>query len=152
MPYQARGKFFEDFNPGDEIISQGRTITETDVVNFAAFSGDWTQLHTDVEYARSTQFGERISHGLLGLAVMSGLLAGLGLVEGTVIAFTGLDWKFKAPIKLGDTIHAAIRVKQKKEMKAAGGGFVILEARVLNQREEVTQQGDLNLLIKSRGE
>ncbi|MGE5138397.1 MAG: hypothetical protein ACM3JD_02945, partial [Rudaea sp.] len=88
----------------------------------------------------------------LGLAIMSGLLAGLGLVEGTVIAFAGLDWKFRAPIKIGDTIHAAIRVKQKKEMKAAGGGFVILEARVLNQREEVTQQGDLNLLIKSRGE
>jgi acyl dehydratase len=152
MPYQTRGKFFEDFSVGDETISQGRTITETDVVNFAAFSGDWTQLHTDAEYAKTTMFGERISHGLLGLAIMSGLLAGLGLVEGTVIAFAGLDWKFRAPIKIGDTIHAAIRVKQKKEMKAAGGGFVILEARVLNQREEVTQQGDLNLLIKSRGE
>lgn len=152
MPYQTRGKFFEDFSVGEETISQGRTITETDVVNFAAFSGDWTQLHTDVEYAKTTMFGERISHGLLGLAIMSGLLAGLGLVEGTVIAFAGLDWKFRAPIKIGDTIHAAIRVKQKKEMKAAGGGFVLLEARVLNQREEVTQQGDLNLLIKSRGE
>ena len=105
MPYQTRGKFFEDFSIGDEIISQGRTITETDVVNFAAFSGDWTQLHTDVEYARTNMFGERIAHGLLGLSVMTGLLAGLGLIEGTVIAFAGLDWKFKAPIKIGDTLY-----------------------------------------------
>ncbi len=151
MPFQPRGKFFEDFQVGDEIVSPGRTITETDIVNFAALSGDWTALHTDVEYARQTPFGERIAHGLLGLSVTSGLLIGLGFVEGTVIAFTGLDWRFKAPIKIGDTIHVVARIKQKKEMKAAGGGFLVIEARVLNQRDEVTQQGEWTILVKSRG-
>ncbi len=151
MPFQPRGKYFEEFQIGDEIVSPGRTITESDIVNFAMLSGDWTQLHTDAEYAKANMFGERIAHGLLGLSVTSGLLIGLGFVEGTVMAFMGLEWKFKAPIKIGDTIHVVARVKQKKEMKAANGGIVILEARVLNQREEVTQQGEWTVLIKARG-
>ncbi len=151
MPFQPRGKYFEEFEIGQEIYSPGRTITESDIVNFAMLSGDWTQLHTDAEYAKTNMFGERIAHGLLGLSVTSGLLVGLGFVEGTVLAFMGLDWKFKAPIKISDTIHAVARVKQKREMKAAGGGFIILEARVLNQREEVTQQGEWTLLVKARG-
>ncbi len=150
MPYQPRGKYFEEFEIGQEIVSQGRTITESDIVNFAYLSGDWNPLHVDAEYARGSMFGERISHGLLGLAVTSGLLMSLGFGEGTVIAFMGLEWKFKAPIKIGDTVHAVAKVKQKKEMKAAGGGIVVLEGRLLNQRDEVTQQGEWTLLIKGK--
>ncbi len=150
MPYEPRGRYFEEFEIGQEIVSQGRTITESDIVNFAYLSGDWNPLHVDAEYARENMFGERISHGLLGLAVTSGLLMSLGFGEGTVIAFMGLEWKFKAPIKIGDTVHAVAKVKQKKEMKAAGGGIVVLEGRLLNQRDEVTQQGEWTLLIKGK--
>ncbi|MGE5138229.1 MAG: MaoC/PaaZ C-terminal domain-containing protein [Rudaea sp.] len=151
MPYQPRGRYFEEFEPGQEIVSQGRTITEGDIVNFAALTGDWTQIHTDVEYAKSSMVGERIAHGLLGLSIGTGLLVSLGFVEGTVLLFTGLEWKFKAPIKIGDTIHAVAKVKNKREMKAAGGGFIFMETRVLNQRDEVTQMGDMTFLVKSRG-
>src|SRR4029077_15642309 len=98
MPYQQRGKYFEEFEIGQELISAGRTITETDIVNFAALTGDWTQLHTDVEYARTTIFGERVAHGLLGLSVGIAQVVSLGFVEGTIMAFMGLEWKFKAPI------------------------------------------------------
>ncbi len=152
MPYQPRGLYFDQFEVGKELFSPGRTITETDLVSFANLTGDTNPMHTDAEYARGHMFGERVAHGLLGLSYAMGLLWPQGFMEGTVIAFMGLEWKFKAPIRIGDTIHVAARVKQKKEMKAAGGGIIVIEARLLNQREEVTQQGDLTILVKARGE
>ena len=150
MPYQLRGKYFEDFDVGTELSTPGRTITEADIVNFAAYTGDTNPMHTDAEYAKTTLFGERVAHGLLGLAYTAGLGWQQGFLEGTVIAFIGLEWKFKAPVKIGDTVHALIKVKQKKEMKAANGGLVVLELRLLNQRDEVTQLGEWTVLVKSR--
>ncbi len=151
MPsYQPRGKYFEEFQVGAEHVTPGRTITEADIVNFAGLSGDYTYLHTDAELAKSTPFGERIAHGLLGLAVASGLVAQLGVMEGTVIAFMGLEWRFKAPIKIGDTIHVEGQVKQTKPMASAGGGLIVITLRVVNQRGEVTQVGDWTVLVKSR--
>lgn len=152
MPYQPRGKYFQEFEVGQEIETAGRTISESDLVQFANLTGDTNPMHTNAEYARTTVFGERIAHGMLGLSYTLGLLWPIGIMEGTVIAFMGLEAKFKAPIKIGDTIHAVSRVKQKKEMKAMGGGIVVLETRLLNQRDEVTQQADLTVLIKSRDE
>ncbi|MBI3913862.1 MAG: MaoC family dehydratase N-terminal domain-containing protein [Chloroflexi bacterium] len=142
--------YFEEFTVGLEVITQGRTITETDIVNFAGISGDYNAIHTDAEFSKNTPFGERISHGLLGLSVATGLGMQLGFLDGTVIAFIGLEWKFKNPIKIGDTIHMTAKVKQTKAMKAMGGGFVIFDARVLNQRNEVAQQGEWTLLMKSK--
>lgn len=150
MPYQPRGKYFQEFEVGQEIEGPGRTVTETDIVNFASVTGDWNQLHTDAEYVKTEAFGERIAHGLLGLSIGVAQLVSLGAVEGTIIAFIGIEWKFKAPIKIGDTIHALVTVKQKKEMQAAGGGFVIMSMKILNQRGETTQQGDLTMLVKAR--
>jgi acyl dehydratase len=152
MPYQLRGRYLEEFEPGQEIWTPARTITETDIVNFANLTGDTNPLHTDAEYAKTGMFGERVAHGLLGLAYAAGLGWQLGFLEGTVLAFMSIEWKFRAPIKIGDTIHVVVKVKQKKEMKAAGGGVVVLEMRVLNQREEVTQQGEWTVLVKSRGQ
>jgi acyl dehydratase len=148
--YRPRGMYFEEFTEGTEVVSQGRTITETDIVNFAGISGDFTTIHTDAEFAKSTPFGERIAHGMLGLSVATGLAAQLGFIEGTVIAFIGLEWKFKGPIKIGDTIHLVAKVKQTKALRAMGGGFVIFDARVVNQRGETVQQGEWTVLVKSR--
>ncbi len=150
MPFTPRGKYFEEFEIGQEIFSPGRTITEADIMQFANLTGDTNPMHTDAEYAKTTLFGERVAHGLLGLSYTMGLLWPLGFLEGTVIAFMGLEAKFKAPIKISDTISASAKVKQKKEMKAMGGGLVVLESRLTNQRGETVQQADLTLLIKSR--
>jgi 3-hydroxybutyryl-CoA dehydratase len=150
MAYKPRGKYFEEFEVGTEIEGPGRTVTETDIVNFAGVTGDWNQLHTDAEYVKGEMFGERIAHGLLGLSIGVAQLVSLGAVEGTIIAFMGIEWKFKAPVKIGDTIHTIVTVKQKKEMKAAGGGFVVMSMKILNQRDEITQQGDLTMLVKSQ--
>lgn len=149
--YQPRGMYFEEFTEGTEVVTQGRTITEADIVNFAGLSGDYNTIHTDAEYAKTTPFGERIAHGLLGLSVATGLAAQMGFIEGTVIAFTGLEWKFKGAIKIGDTIHLVTKVTKTKAMRAAGGGFVVFDARVLNQRGETVQQGEWTLLVKSKG-
>lgn len=145
-----RGLTFDQFNIGDVFSSQARTVTEADVVAFAGISGDFNPLHTDAEFGKTTPFGERIAHGLLGLSIATGLIMQLGVMDGTVIAFMGLEWKFKAAVKIGDTIHAVGKVKQTKAMKALGGGIVVVDLRVLNQRNETTQQGEMTVLIKSK--
>ena len=143
-----RGLYFEEFNVGDTVTSAARTITEADIVGFAALSGDWNAIHVDAEFAKSSMFGERIAHGLLGLSIASGLAVRLGFIEDTVIAFMGLDWKFRAPIKIGDTIHMQAQIAEKKPMPRLGGGLVTLNVEVLNQRGETTQKGTWSMLMK----
>jgi len=148
--YQPRGLCFEEFEIGDSRISPGRTVTETDVVSFCGLSGDYNELHSNAEFGKQTPFGQRIAHGLLGLSIASGLAGRLGLIEGTAQAFMGLDWKFKRPIFIGDTIRVRATVARTKEVKRLGGGIVILDIAVLNQNDEVVQQGKWTVLMKSR--
>ena len=148
--YRPRGKYFEEFEVGLEIESQARTISEADIVNFAGLTWDTNPLHTDAEYAKTMPFGERIAHGMLGLSYAVGLAWQMGFMDGTVIAFTGLEWKFKGPTKIGDSIHMTAKVAKTKAMRAAGGGFVVFDIRVLNQRNEVVQQGEWTALVKSK--
>jgi 3-hydroxybutyryl-CoA dehydratase len=145
-----RGLYFEEFALGDSMTSPARTITETDIVAFAALSGDWTAIHTDAESAAKGNFGERVAHGLLGLSIAVGLAVRLGFIEETAIAFRELEWKFSLPIKIGDTIHMRAEVIEKKAMPRLGGGLVVLDVAVLNQRSEVTQRGAWKMLVKSR--
>ncbi|HIC89173.1 MAG TPA: dehydratase [Anaerolineae bacterium] len=147
---RPKGLYFEDFNIGDEVTSPGRTITETDIVNFAALSGDWNQLHTDAEYAKSTMFGQRIAHGLLVLSIASGLAVRLGFMDETVLAFMGLEWRFRRPVMIGDTIRVRTTVSELKPVPRLGGGNVTFRVAVLNQRDEVVQRGSWTILMKSR--
>jgi len=147
---EPRGRYFEELAVGDTITTPARTITEADVVNFAALSGDWNQLHTDAEYASKTPFGARIAHGLLGLAVASGLGARLGFIEGTAEAFLKLEWRFRKPIYLGDTIHLRGEVTRTKAVRSMGGGIVVFDMKLLNQRGETVQEGQWTLAIKGR--
>ena len=101
---------------------------------FAGLSGDWNPMHTDAEYARQAMFGERVAHGLLGLSIASGLAMQTGFLNHTVEAFTGLDWKFRAPIKIGDTIFVEAEVKEKKLAPGGAAGFVEFNVAVKNQR------------------
>jgi 3-hydroxybutyryl-CoA dehydratase len=148
--YTPRGMYFEEFEVGYEIVSAARTITETDIVSFAALTGDWTQIHVNAEYAKGTIFGQRVAHGLMGLSYAAGLGAQLGFIEETVLAFRGLEWKFSAPIFIGDTIHLRIKVREKKELKRLGGGSVIFDVRLLNQEGKIVQKGTWEVLMKSK--
>ncbi len=146
----SSGRYFEDFRLGQTLSSPARTVTEADIVAFAALSGDWNAIHTDAEYAATTPYGQRIAHGLLGLSIASGLAVRAGLIEGTVRAFLGLEYKFKAPIFAGDTIAFQAEVARLRAVPSMGGGVVTLKVRVVNQRAETVQEGEWTLLIEMR--
>ena len=149
---RPRGLTFEEFQIGDQVESVGRTITETDVVNFAAISGDWNLIHTDAEYSKEQMYGQRIAHGLLILSIASGQAVRLGFMEDTVIAFRSIDWKFVKPVFIGDTVHLRVTVEEKKAMRRLGGGLVNFKVEVVNQADDVTQRGNWELLVKGEGE
>lgn len=145
------GKYFNDWSVGEKFTTAGRTITETDVVMFAALTGDYNQLHTNKDYMKNSRFGERIAHGLLGLAVSHGLFARIGYLEGaSIIAFLGLEsWQFKAPIFIGDTISVNIEVVDKKPSSSKPDrGVVKFLLQIVNQDQTVVQEGYKNILFK----
>ena len=144
------GLYFEEFEIGDRVESTGRTITEGDVVNFAALSGDWNLIHTDAEYCKTQMFGQRVAHGLLILSIASGLAVRLGFMEDTVMAFRGLDWKFVKPVFIGDTVRLRVTVEETKAMRRMGGGLVNFKMEVLNQQDEVCQRGSWEILCKGQ--
>ena len=131
--------YFEDYEVGETFVSPGRTITETDIVMFAAFTGDWHPMHTNVEFAANTPFKERIAHGMLGLTVGSALMFRLGpyvLLPKSFIAFYGMESiRFTAPVKIGDTIHCEVKVKSLTE-KDDRRGIIEHENVIKNQRGE----------------
>ena len=145
------GYYFEDFSVGQRIITAARTVTEHDIVTFAGMSGDFNQIHTDAEFSKKTPFGQRVAHGLLGLAIASGLAMRTGVLEGTVLAFREInEWKFSKPIFIGDTIHVELLVQETKALPRMGGGSVIIQLSVINQRNEVTMKGAWNVLVASK--
>ena len=147
--YPSRGLYFEDMTPGLKVTSAGRTISEADIMQFAGLSGDWNPMHVDAEYAKQSIFGERVAHGLLGLSIAVGLAMQLGFLDRTVEAFTSLDWKFRAPIKIGDTIHVTAEVTKTRAM-GRSWGFVTFNVVVKNQRDETVQRGELMVVVKGK--
>jgi acyl dehydratase len=146
----TRGLWFEEFVEGLAIETRGRTITEADIVNFAGVSGDFNPLHTNAEYAKDSQFGARIAHGVLVFTIASGLAYQLGFIEDTVIAFTGFEMKLRNPVYIGDTIKLVAKVSGHRSMKAAGGGLVMLDVKIVNQKGEVVQKGEWSMMVKSK--
>lgn len=142
--------YFEDFVPGTVIPTLGRTVTEADVMAFAGISGDFNVLHMDRTWAAETPFKEPIAHGLLGLAIVSGLMHQTGVINGTILAFAGLTWRFTAPVKFGDTLRATMTVRSVKETSKPDRGLVVLAFEVNNQRDELTQAGDFTLMMMRR--
>lgn len=146
-----RGMFFEEFAPGQRILTAGRTVTESDVVSFAGLSGDFNQIHVDAEYCRQSPFGQRVAHGLLIAAIASGLAVQTGVMEGTVIAFREISsWKFTNPVFLGDTIHVELEVVETRPLRRLGGGLVVIDLEVKKQSGETVNKGSWSVLMASR--
>lgn len=146
------GKFFEEFGENEEFLTVGRTVTETDVVNFCGFSGDFNPLHTDSEFASKQPFKERIAHGMCGFSIATGLFIRLNLLEGTILAFMGIeDWNFNLPIKINDTIHVSVKVKEKRESRKPGRGIIKFYLTVLNQKNESVMEGILRIMLHKKG-
>ena len=128
-----------------------RTIAESDIFTFAGLSGDFNQIHTDAEFAKTTPFGQRVAHGLLGVAITSGLAMRTGVLEGTVIAFREInEWKFSKPVFIGDTIHAEMTVTETKPLPRLGGGSVTIAFDVKNQKDETVMKGTWVVLVASK--
>jgi acyl dehydratase len=146
------GLWFEEFEIGSERLSPGRTITESDIMGFAGLTGDYSQVHTDEEFCKKTEFGTRIAHGLLGLSIAQGLMWRTNYTQGTGVASLGWDkWTFKGPIKIGDTVRIRWRVTEKRESRSKPGMGIITEAvEVVNQRGEVVQTGVHITMIRRR--
>jgi acyl dehydratase len=140
--------YYEDITVGQKFRSGGRTITEGYVLQFAMLSGDWHPLHTDYEYARDSAFGAPISHGMLTLAVTTGLMT---LSPESIQAFYGMDHvRFLRPVKFGDTITVESEVLACGPVKN-GSGIIDLQVTVVNQHDEAVLSTQMKFLVRSRG-
>jgi acyl dehydratase len=155
LPQSAQYGSWESLTEGDTFTTPARTITETDIVNFAGLSGDFNRIHVDVEYARTTRYGQRIAHGLLVLSVLSGLTtqaSGYRLLEPFVVALVDLTCRFPRPTFCGDTILVNVTVLEKRPGAKPDKGEVVFRREAVNQRGEVVAQADFKMLMKRRAE
>jgi len=141
------GLYFEEIEVGAVMVTRGRTITEADLVQFAGLTGDYNPMHTDAEYMKESVFGQRIAHGMMPLSYAVGQAYQLGFMERTIIAFRGLEMKFSLPVFIGDTIHAQLTVRDKKEARRMGGGMVTLDVKLVNQAGKTVQSGEWTVLM-----
>ena len=146
------GLYFEDIDVGRVMITRGRTITESDLVQFAGLTGDYNPMHTDAEYMKNSAFGQRIAHGMLTLSYAVGQAYQLGFMERTVIAFRSVEMKFSLPVFIGDTLHCELTVREKKEARRMGGGWVTLDVKIVNQEGKTVQSGEWTVLIALKPE
>lgn len=140
--------YFEDLLPGKSWESQARTLTETDIVNFACSTGDFDPLHVDQEFAAESPYRKPIAHGLLGLSLMAGLSSTSPRVRTAALVRID-DWQFHLPIYIGDTIHAVTEVESSRPCGRRNGEVVWLR-KLINQRGECVQSGRLTTLVSSR--
>jgi acyl dehydratase len=147
-----RGRYFEDFEIGQEFRTPARTVTQTDIVNFACLSGDFNEVHTNFEYCKTTPFGEPIAHGPLIYAIMGGLQYASGINDGTLLALLQIDaWRMLGPVKHGDTIHMQSKVVGKKETSKTDRGVVTFARRCVKQDGSVVHEMQATLLYRRRG-
>jgi acyl dehydratase len=140
---------FDDLAVGDEWESPARTVTEADVVHFAALTGDFNPIHVDHEAARKTPFRRPIAHGLLCLSYAAGLTTAAPRVD--TMAFLGiLGWTFHKPVFFGDTIRVLSRIEALEPRSRGRRGVVTWHRRIINQSGEVVQEGRTQTLVRSR--
>jgi 3-hydroxybutyryl-CoA dehydratase len=147
--HEIEALVFDDLSVGDEWESPRRTITETDVVNFAGISGDFNPIHVDHDQAARGPFGKPIAHGLLGLAVASGLSSHAPRVD-TLAFLSILEWKFLQPIAFGDTVRVITRVNALEARSRGRRGLVTWHRRIVNQSNETLQEGLTQTLVRNR--
>jgi acyl dehydratase len=143
--------FFEDFEAGMRLTTPARTVTATDIVNFACLTGDFNEVHCNHEYAKTTPFGEVIAHGPMVYGIAGGLQYASGINDGTLLALLGIDkWRLMTPVKHGDTIRMVQTVLSKRQTSRLDRGVVTLKREIVNQRGEVVQEMEATILYRCR--
>lgn len=145
--------YLEDLHAGQSFTTPGRTITEADVVSFAAWTNDNNQVHTDAEFAKGTRYGQRIVHGMLGASLCLGLIARTGVFEGSAVALLGIDgWRFLAPVFIGDTVTCTVEILSTRPTSSGRNGIVERQVTLRNQDGETVQSGRMDLMVLTRAE
>lgn len=151
MNQTVRGMYFEDFEVGMTIRTPARTITSTDIVNFACLTGDFNEVHSNYEYAKNTPFGEVIAHGPMVYGIAGGLQYASGINDGTLLALLGIDkWRLKAPVKHGDTIHLELTVIETKRTSKPDRGIVVFKREIKNQNDVVVQEMEATIMYRCK--
>ena len=141
LPLLARD--FDSLETGERFTTQGRTITEADVVSFAALTGDRHPQHVDAAWARNSRFGERVAHGMLIISYAAGLVP---FDPERVIALRRLrDVVFKRPARLGETIHVEGRIEEAEPLDDHFG-LVAVDWKVLNERGKTVARARVEVL------
>ncbi len=135
--------------------TDGRTITETDIVNFACLTADYSPIHMDADFARNTQFGERIAQGMLIFGIANGFRGNFAsryvMPESKIAGHLGDTVTFFAPVKIGDTIRYRYKITGSRPSKSIPGTCIIpYGIQAINQRNEVVQELSVIFLIPSR--
>jgi acyl dehydratase len=144
------GYRYEDLFVGMRFRSPGRTILDADLIGFAGLTGDYSELHTSDVYAKASQFGRRVAHGMLGLAYAHGLMwARTGELRETAVAFLGIeDWRFLGPIFVGDTIFVDYEIAELRDSRSRPTqAIATFEVAVVNQDGAAVQRGRKALLV-----
>jgi acyl dehydratase len=144
------GYRYEDLFVGMRFRSPGRTITDADLVVFSGLTGDFSELHTSDVYAKSSQFGRRVAHGMLGLSYAHGLMwARTGELRETAIAFLGIsEWRFIGPIYIGDTIFVNYTLAELRDSKSRPTqAIATFDVELVKQDGMVVQRGRKALLV-----
>jgi acyl dehydratase len=140
--------YFEDLVVGQVWVSPRRTVTETDVIQFASSTGDFNPLHVDYDFAAESHYRQPVAHGLLGLSWVAGLGSHFPSVQ--TLAFTAVrDWEFCRPLFFGDTVFVETVCQDKIESGRRSGKVVWLR-KLLNQNKQVVQQGTFETLVAIR--
>ena len=137
-------RYFEDLEVGDGFESPGRTITEADVVSFAAISGDQEAL----DFTTGEAGLPPVVPELLIMIMSSGLGFRAPAETPQVLAFMVFDLYIHLPVHVGDTLRCRIRVAGKRPMK--DGGVIVEQRQMLNQRGDVVQEAEYKLLVARR--
>ncbi len=136
---------FDRLEVGASKLSRGRTVTETDVVNFCMLTGNWLELHSNEEFAKQTRFGTRVVQGTLVFSIVTSLFSfDPDLIE----AFYGVDkLRFLAPTFIGDTLYSNVTIKELRE-KNDSTGVVVVAVEGKNQRSETVMVCEFCLLVR----
>ena len=146
-----QGLYWDDHKIGATYQTLGRTVSETDIVNFVNSVGLIEPLFMDMEYVKKESvFGTRAAPGTLTFALSEGLVIQTGLIHGVAMAWLGGEVKVVAPVLAGDTIRVEVEIADKRETKKTDRGIVTYKHRVFNQRGETVMELKLQRMIRRK--
>lgn len=142
-------RYYEDYEIGEQRLTYGRTITETDFIVHAGHTGDFFPHHMDAEFMKKSEFGQRIAHGTMVFSIGIGLTA--SVINPAAFSYGYDRLRFVRPVFIGDTIHSRVTIHAKEDdPKRVDAGRVVERTEVINQKGEVVLAADHIHIVQRR--